>query len=146
MILILLVCLTAWCLQSGMADLPASSEGEGSSSCALSTDSSDAPNVQSLISVLKVPKHSDLSCSRLVAVNHKAKRPRRSSASSSSDPQSASPSQRAREFSSEYVCVSGGKLFCKACRDELSLKKSTIEKHVSSAKHSAGKERIVKEM
>jgi len=70
-----LVRLTAWCLQSGMADLPASSEGEGSSSCALSTDSSDAPNVQSLISVLKGPKHSDLSHSRRVAVNPKAKRP-----------------------------------------------------------------------
>ena len=38
----------------------------------------------------------------------------------------------------------GGELFCKACREELSLKKSTIEKHVSSAKHSAGKERVVK--
>ena len=89
-----------------MAGLPASSEGEGSSSCAVSTDSSDAPNVQSLISVLKAPKHSDLSRSRRVAVN--PKRPKRSSASGSSDPQSVSPSQRAREFSSEYIGVSGG--------------------------------------
>ena len=62
-----LVCLTAWCLQSGMADLPASSEDEGSSSCALSTNSSNAPNVQSLISVLKALKHSDLSHSDYLA-------------------------------------------------------------------------------
>ena len=125
-----------------MAGLPASLEGEGSSSCSVSTDSSDAANVQSLMSVLKAPKHSELSRSRRIAVN--PKRPKRVSASgSSSDPQSVSPSQRAREFSSEYIGVSGGKLFCKACREELSLKKSTIEKHVSSTKHSAGKERIV---
>ena len=70
----------SWCLRSGMAGLPASSEGEGSSSCAVSTDSSDAPNVQSLISVLKAPKHSDLSRSRRVAVN--PKRPKRSSEAS----------------------------------------------------------------
>ena len=60
----------SWCLRSGMAGLPASSEGEGSSSCAVSTDSSDAPNVQSLISVLKAPKHSDLSRSRRVFSKH----------------------------------------------------------------------------
>ena len=90
-----------------ISDLPttaASSEGEGSSSCALSTDSSDAPlNIQSLISVLKAPKHSELSYPRRVTVNPKAKCPRRSSASSSSDPQSVTPSQWASSQASTFV-------------------------------------------
>ena len=34
---------------------------------------------------------------------------------------------------------SGGKLFCSACREELSLKLSIIKKHVESAKHSRHK-------
>jgi len=38
--------------------------------------------------------------------------------------------------------VSGGKLFCRACREELSLKKSTILLHVASSKHTAGKEKL----
>jgi len=45
-----------------------------------------------------------------------------------------------RESSQVSTFVFRGGIFCKACCDELSLKKSTIEKHVNSAKHSAGKE------
>jgi len=36
--------------------------------------------------------------------------------------------------------VSGGKLFCTACREEISLKRSIIKNHVQSVKHKNGKE------
>ena len=54
------------------------------------------------------------------------------------------PLQRAREFSSESIGISAGKLFCRACREELSLKKSSIQNHVTSSKHTAGKEKLAK--
>ena len=62
----------------------------------------------------------------------------------STDPSSVTPLQRAKEFSSEFVGVSTGKLFCRACREELSIKKSSIQKHVTSVKHTAGKEKLAK--
>ena len=37
----------------------------------------------------------------------------------------------------------GGKLFCQACSEEMSLKKSPIQ-HVASSKHKAGKEKLAK--
>ena len=79
----------------------ATSLGEGS----VITDRSNVPNIQSLISVLKTPKHSKISHFRCIAVNPKCTN--RSSGSCSSDPQSVSLTQRARQFSSEYVGVSG---------------------------------------
>jgi len=44
------------------------------------------------------------------------------------------------EFPKEYLTVSNQKLFCKACWEELSLKKAN---HVHSAKHLAGKSRLM---
>ena len=52
--------------------------------------------------------------------------------------------QRAREFSSESIGISAGKLFCRACREELFLKQSSIQTHVTSSKHTAGKEKLAK--
>ena len=34
------------------------------------------------------------------------------------------------------------RLFCKACREKLSLKKNIIVPHISSAKHETGKDRL----
>ena len=39
------------------------------------------------------------------------------------------------EFPKEMLKVSGGKIFCEACREELGLKKSTIQNHIRSVKH-----------
>ena len=39
--------------------------------------------------------------------------------------------------------VSSGKLFCSACREELSLKLSIVKKHVQSSKHTKQKEQPV---
>ena len=42
---------------------------------------------------------------------------------------------RLREFKNEPFRKSGGKLFCNACREELSTKASIIKSHVASSKH-----------
>lgn len=52
---------------------------------------------------------------------------------------SISPIARVREYLDEALCVSASKLFCQACREELSLKKSVIINHLKSNK---GKEKL----
>ena len=54
-----------------------------------------------------------------------------------------SPLTRVREYySNEFLGVVSGKLFCNACRETISVKKSVIVWHVKSAKHAAGKKHI----
>lgn len=50
--------------------------------------------------------------------------------------------KRVREFPTEQLTVSGGKLFCTARREELGLKRSVIQGHIKSAKHADGKRRL----
>lgn len=45
--------------------------------------------------------------------------------------------QKAREFSGEMLRNSAGNLSCSACREEFSLKLSTVKNHMESAKHKA---------
>ena len=47
-----------------------------------------------------------------------------------------------KKHPNESLVVSAGKLFCSACREEVSLKSSVIANHIKSAKHEAGKERL----
>ena len=49
-----------------------------------------------------------------------------------SDPKSIDPSKCVQGFPNELLKVSGGKLFCAACREELGLKRSTIHNHMRS--------------
>ena len=53
-----------------------------------------------------------------------------------------SPQDRVREFSDYSLCVSAGKLFCRACREELSVKKSVVKNHIESTKHRVSKSRL----
>ena len=55
------------------------------------------------------------------------------------EPKSTSPAQCIKQYPGEQLDTSAGKLFCKACREELSLKGSSIANHVKSAKHVDGK-------
>ena len=55
-----------------------------------------------------------------------------------------SPSVRLGEFPGENLAVSSGKLFCHACREEIGLKKTIIQQHIMSKKHTSGKGRIQK--
>ena len=45
------------------------------------------------------------------------------------EPKSVSPSQRVEQFPNESLCVCNNKLFCLACREDLSLKVSVIRYH-----------------
>ena len=54
------------------------------------------------------------------------------------------PAQPVREYPNEPFSVSNKKLFCKACREELSIKKSSVENHIKLSKYVKGKERISK--
>ena len=46
------------------------------------------------------------------------------------------------EFKDESLVASNGKLFCKTCQEELSLKKSSIKNHILSVKHKSGKDQL----
>ena len=54
------------------------------------------------------------------------------------------PQHRVKEFPNEQLSVSKGRLFCKACREELSLKSSSLMNHLKSQKHKDGKKRLDK--
>ena len=49
---------------------------------------------------------------------------------------------KVREFAGENLSVLSGKLFCNACWETLSVKKSVLIQHVKSVKHATGKERL----
>ena len=59
------------------------------------------------------------------------------------DPKKVSAADRVKQFPNEQLTLSMGKLFCSACREELSTKKSIIELHIQSAKHTKGKQAII---
>ena len=55
--------------------------------------------------------------------------------SCNTNPKSVKPTQKCTKFSDKPFTVSGDKLFCIACREELSLKWSIIKNHIQSTKH-----------
>ena len=97
--------------------------------------------------VLKAPTQADICRKRKVATNStiplythcSTQHVQASPLCQYPGPGSVTPAQRVKEFPKEELKVSAGKVFCNACREELSTKKSTIENHVGSAKHTAGK-------
>ena len=62
------------------------------------------------------------------------------------NPKGISPSDRLREYRDEKLVVSNHKLFCSACREELSTKKSSIASHIQSKKHATAKQKLLNEM
>ena len=55
------------------------------------------------------------------------------------------PEQRVRENPGEPLIVSNGKLFCRGCREELCLiKSSSVKNHLKSKKHQEGKLKLSK--
>ena len=68
---------------------------------------------------------------------------KRSPEVTSSEPKSVSAKDRVNEFPDECLTVSrGGKLFCSACREELSLRKNIITNHIGCKKHNTSKEKL----
>ena len=84
---------------------------------------------KSLLSVLRAPTMAEIMRERKVRVNaplHTGMRKKKHECST--DPKGMSALQRAKEFPSEKIVVSAGKLFCSVCREELSLKRSIVKK------------------
>ena len=108
-------------------------------SSSMDTDQSST-EVASFLSKLRSPAPSDLSRKRKLSSNP-PKGMKKEKGSASSEPSNVSISDRVREFPGEHLCRNLGKLFCNACREPISVKKSVISQHIKSAKHERGKAR-----
>ena len=115
-------------------------------SCSFSQPDRDTASICSsrTVSILdrwKCPRPSHLARKRKIAANSPptGKRTCRGHGGTASNPKNINPAQRVKENPNEALTVSGGRLFCSACREELALKKSSIESHVMSAKHQSKK-------
>jgi len=92
---------------------------------------------------LKCPRPSELSRNRKVHCNPPPpKGKKRSSGVRGLNDPHVPPSKTLSEFPNEQLVVSAGRLFCRACREILSLKRSTVESHVKSAKHVESKKAV----
>ena len=98
---------------------------------------------ESLLAQLRAPRKSDLTEPRKIRQNV-GTQTRKSKPSCNTDPASIGPAKRMREFPNEPFTVSAGNLFCSACRDEVSLKISTIRSHIKSNKHQCGQEAVAR--
>ena len=112
------------------------------------TDSETSEGAQlPLLQQLRSAKPSELARKRKVKTNALPVGDRRSQCRSSArslsyTPQSVTPRQRESKFPDECLDVSGGKLFCTACRKEICLKCQVIRLHIQSKKHAVGKEHL----
>ena len=113
-----------------------SSSGDTRASSPLSFRSSDSEasssSIVSLLDRLKSPMPADISRKRQTKTNPPPIGKRQCRGNTASDPRSVEPSKRVQEFPNELLKVSGGKLFCTGCREELGLKRSTIQNHIRS--------------
>ena len=120
-----------------------SSVGAGNDNVAETGNSTNSTSAISLLSVLKAPTPSDLTRKRKLQCNQAGKRKKtRPSSSIKSEPKGVKPQNRVKKYPNDSLSVSHGKLFCIACREELSLKSSSLVNHLKSQKHKDGKERL----
>ena len=98
-----------------------SGSGSGNATTASSSSASEGPSgneeVERFCSNFCAPKRMELTRIRVIRHTPYRKKPSRST-----DPKSVTPMQRVLEFPKEELTQSAGKLFCNACREELSLK------------------------
>ena len=106
-----------------------------------SQDDSQQVQVVSLLDKLKSPAPSELSRKRKLVRNPPSGKKRASGSSAVNAPK-VPPANRVKEFPDEQLSVSGGRLFCDACKEVLCVKKSTITYHIKSAKHIESKEKL----
>ena len=115
-------------LSSPVSGTPSSSSNSDSSTTAkLLMDCLHRPTAQSC--------HANV---RLIVTNRK----KRSRGICSSDPKFITPEHRVKQHPKVCFSVSNKKLFCLACREELSVKSSVVNGHIQSAKHTEGKSRL----
>ena len=117
-------------------------EERGESNTERETSSTSSNSAVSLLDVLRAPRPSDLTRKRKVQCNPGKRKKVKPSSSSNSEPKGVKPQDRVRKYPNDCLSVSNGKLFCSACREELSLKSSSLTNHLKSQKHKEGKERV----
>ena len=121
--------------------ISSSDEWQGDVEGSSSTDQPERPEVVSLLNRLKAPRTSDLARKRKVAVNPpKGKCGCRGV--TAAEPKNITGLQRVKAFPDEPLCVSNSKLFCNACREEMSLKMSSVRNHIRCTKHEEGRRRL----
>ena len=96
----------------------------------------------SLLDRLKCPSRSVLSRARKVHCNPPPRGRKRSTGERKASNPDVPPSKRVSEYPGELLTVSAGILFCKACREVLSVKRSTVDSHVKCAKHVESKKKV----
>lgn len=106
-------------------------------------DKADPPPAQgqSIIDTLKAPTASDLARKRKVPCNLQHSGKHFVHPKGTSNP-NVSIRQRLTEFPGENFKESVGTLFCTGFREEVGLRKTIIQQHIKSSKHSRGKERL----
>ena len=87
------------------------------------------------MSVLKAPRLSDLARKQKIAVNPPPKGKHSNSGKTPKDSVKVKPEVHVRQYTKEHFMVSNRNLFCEACREQLNVKRSSINDHVQSAKH-----------
>ena len=112
------------------------------SSSSSSTISDSSTTAKSLMDSLRTPTASELSRKWKIDCNKPPKGKKRSRGTCSSDPKFITPEQRVKQHPKECFSVSNKKLFCLACREELSVKSSMVIGHIKSVKHLTGKSRL----
>jgi hypothetical protein len=100
--------------------------------------------VASLLDRLKSPTTADIQRRRKITKNQPPRGKRTCTGALGSDPKGVSQNQRVKEFPTEPLTVSHGQLFCSACREQLSLRRSILKNHVESVKHRNSKERLAR--
>ena len=106
------------------------------------TESEETGTVASLLDRLKSATAADIARPRKTKRNDPPRGKRRCKGAVSSDPKGVTPQQRVREFTNESLTVSQVHLFCTACRERLSIKRSIIKNHVQSTKHKKSQQRL----
>ena len=106
------------------------------------SDATTSSSVSSLLDRLRAPTPSMLARKRKIKLNPPPKGMKRGKGKDNGDPKSISPAERVKVYPDEGFSVSNGKLFCRACREELATKKSSLDSHIKSHKHLNGKRRL----
>ena len=95
------------------------SKAQGASS--KETNANSNITVKSLLTVLKVPKQSNLTRKRKIAANPPIGKWKCKSSGTNKEFAGIKPLQRTKEVPNKSLVVSNRELFCKSCREEISL-------------------------
>ena len=107
-----------------------------------SSSPSSSSTAKTFLSSLRQPAPSKLARIRKVQCNPPIGKKRSAAGRSAYAPTTVQTFDRVKQYPDEHFIVSAKKLFCTACREEISTKKSVINLHIKSTKHASGKKKF----